>query len=452
MNWKKIIALLLLLVVLIAAIVFVNQREKRQLAVEGVLLDFPAAQVEKIELLQKDKRFVFSLRDSVWRLNEPLAAKADKVALESILDNFCPLKYDRLVAEAAGGDLKNFGLSKPEIELRLFAKDKNRPEHAILLGMKNDLDSSSYAKLAAGNKIVSIASYKRSTLEKDLFAFRDKKFSEFDNLAITSMTFQYGNNGFSFTQKDGQWFMDRPIFSLAQEAKVSEILSAASMLEAKSFTGALGPASSREFGLEKPLLTVEFNSAAGSKKIAIGKKGERYYALADGFNEICEIEKDFLDKFASDASFFREKKVALFYSFDIRELKFKHGTFAFEIRKNADATWKFVKPGTGKKPSEEKINLLLTALADCEAREFVDRPTSLPEFATRIEMKAENAANPGQLSRIVMEFADAEGETVMARNPALAYAFKVGKEIIQKLPQKIEDITEEARNAEASAK
>lgn len=451
MNWKKIIALLLFLLVLISAIILVDQGEKRKMAVEGILLDFPAAAVEKIELLQTDKRFVFALQDGVWRLTEPLTAKADKVALESILDNFCPLKYDRLVAEA-GGDLKNFGLNKPEIELRLFAKDKTRPAHTILLGMKNNLDSSSYAKLAAGGKVVSIASYKRNNLEKDLFAFRDKRFSEFDNLAVTNMNWQYENNGFNFYKKDDQWFMDKPIVSLAQEAKVRDILSAASMLEAKSFVAAVSAASRREFGLETPLLTVEFRSATGSKKIVVAKQGERYYALADDFNEICEIEKDFLEKFSSDASSFREKKVALFYSFDIRELKFKHGTFSFEIRKGADNGWQFIKPSAGKKLNEEKISLLLTALADCEAREFVDNPKTLPEFATRIAMKAENSANPGHFNSIIMEFGAADGETVMARNPALPYWFKVGKEILQKLPQKMEDISEETQNAQVIAK
>ncbi len=451
MNWKKIIALLLFLLVLVTAIIFVDQREKRKMAVEGILLDFPAAAVEKIELLQTGKKFVFALQDGVWHLTEPLPAKADKVALESILDNFCPLKYDRLVAEA-GGDLKNFGLNQPEIELRLFAKDKKRPAHTILLGMKNNLDSSSYAKLAAGDKVVSIASYKRNNLEKDLFAFRDKRFSEFDNLAVTNMNWNYENSDFSFIKKNDQWFMDKPIFSLAQEARVREILSAASMLEAKSFAAAVSAASRREFGLETPLLTVEFRSALAPMKITFAKQGERYYALADGFNEICEIEKDFPEKFAGDISSFREKKVALFYAFDIRELKFKHGTFSFEIRKGADNGWQFIKPVAGKKPSEEKINLLLTALADCEAREFVDNPKPLPEFAIHIAMKAENSANPGQLSDIKMDFADSDGEIVPARNPVLPYSFKVGKEILEKLPQKIDDISAEVQNTQIDSK
>jgi hypothetical protein len=450
-SWKKIITLLFFLAILVAAIAYVNSREKRKQAVEGILLDFPAAQVQKIELLQNGKKFVFSLHAAVWRLEEPLAAKADKVALESILDNFCPLKYDRLVAENAG-DLKSFGLDKPEIELKLFAADKSKPVQTILLGMKNNLDSSSYARLAVGGKVVSIASYKRNVLEKDLFAFRDKKFFEFDNLAVTSMSYRYEGDGFAFIKKDDRWFMDKPVFSLAQDAKVGEILSAAAMLEAKAFTGAVGTEFDREFGLEKPLLTVEFRSATGSKKIGVGKNGERYYARADGFSEICEVEKDFLEKFSRDAAFFREKKVALFYPFDVRELKFRSGACAFEVRKNAGNAWRFAKPAPGKKPSEEKIDSLLAALADCEAGEFVDTAKTHPDFATRIDLKVENPANPGQVDTVVMEFSGADGETVWARNHALPYLFRVGKEILRKFPQKPEDVSEQTQASPSPAK
>jgi hypothetical protein len=440
MSWKKILALALLLAVLVIAIVYVDQRAKGRLAVEGILLDIPAASVEKIELRNLDGRFVFSRRDMQWNLLEPLAAKADKVALESILDDFCQLKYDRLVAENAR-DLKDFGLDKPEIELKLFTDDKQ--VHAILLGVKNSLDDSSYAKLSPGGKVVSIAAYKRNDLEKGLFAFRDKKFLEIDTMAVTDLGYRLGNMVFSFAKKGEQWFLEKPVYSLVQEGKVSDILASASLLEALSFAPAADADARRGFGLEKPLLTAEFRSSSGSRKITVGKKGEKSYAWIEGTSEICEISKDFLEKFSSDAVFFREKKVARFYAFDVRELAFQKGTFNFSARKNTAGAWEFSKPGAGKKPSAEKINRLLTALADCEAREFIDGARALPVFTSRVTLKTEDPADPEKLSAIIMEFAAAEGETVIARNPALPYSFKVGKEILAKLPGKMDDITEE---------
>jgi len=349
------------------------------------------------------------------------------------------LKYDRLVAENAI-DLKDFGLDAPEIELKLFARDMNRAAATVLLGMKNSLDDSSYAKLASGGKVVSIAAYKRNDLEKDLFAFRDKKFLEIDTMAVTGLDYRAGGKVLAFTKKNGQWLIEKPVRSLAQDAKVNDLLSAASTLEALSFTPA-GAAARRGFGLETPLLDIEFRSAGAVRKIAVAKKDERFYAWIEGADEICEIGKDFPEKFSPDASLFREKKVARFYAFDVRELAFARGSFRFAVRKNAAGAWEFHPAVAGKKPGAEKIERLLTALADCEAREFIDGPQDLPAFTARVSLKAEDAADPENATAITMEFSEAQGETAFARNPALAYGFKVGKEILEKLPAGIDDIS-----------
>lgn len=308
MSWKKIAILALVLLGLIIAILLSNRKEIYIEETEGILLDFPAAGIEKIELQQKDMKFAFVKREALWYLEEPLAAKADKAALANIFADFCPLKYDRLVEENAL-DLKNYGLDHPGIELKLFAKGMAAPVHTILLGLKNNLDSSSYAKLAGGNKVVLIAAYKRSSLEKDLFAFR-------------------------------------------------------------------------------------------------------------------------------------EKKIAPFLALDVKELQFQSGSCGFSIKKNAANAWELRKPSLKNKLSEEKINRLLTALADCAAKEFVDNPQVAPEFVTMIKLQVEYFQNSGQLKNIELDFADVKTDTVSVRNPALPYWFKVDREILEELPKTNADISE----------
>jgi hypothetical protein len=440
-SWKKIVILSLVLLLLIIAIFILNRKEMHKTGAEGVLLDLPAAEIEKIELWQKGTKFVFARKSGLWYLEEPLAAKADKAALESILDDFCPLKYDLLVEENAR-DLKSYGLNKPEIELKLFARGMNAPARTVLLGIKNNFDSSSYAKLTGSGKIVLIAAYKRNDLEKNLFAFRDKKILEIDSAAVTSMSYHYDNSDFTFNKKGDQWFMDKPIFSLAQEAKIGEILSASSILEAKVFAGAANTNSRREFHLDKPLLKVEFKSAAASKKIVVGKKGDQYFAQVDDFNEICEIDKGFYEKFSLNSMDFREKKIASFYAFDVRELHFRNGPCGFAIKKNTTNAWELLNPLLKIKLNEEKISQLLTALADCEAREFIDNPKGPTEFVTLINLQVENSRHPGQLENIELDFAGAKADTIIVRNHSLPYWFEVDKEILDKLPKRIEDISE----------
>jgi hypothetical protein len=235
--------------------------------------------------------------------------------------------------------------------------------------------------------------------------------------------------------------MEKPIFSLVQEAKVNDILSGATLLEATTFMGPANPVSRRACGLEKPLFTAVFKLTSAEKKISIGKKGEKYFSLVDGFAEICEIDKDFFARISLDSLAFRENKIALFLAFDVRGLQFQSGSCEFAIKKNIAGTWELLNPPSKIKLDEEKIGRLLTALADCEAKEFVDNPQGAPEFVTAIKLQVENSQNPGQLKNIEMDFTDAMADTVIVRNPVLPYWFKVDKEILENLPKRIEAIS-----------
>jgi hypothetical protein len=434
-NWKKILALALFLALLAAAITWVERREKARPAAEGTLLDINGSAVEKIELRNGSGRFVFSRRDTLWYLEQPLAAKADKAALESILDNFCQLRYDRLVAED-GRDLKAFGLDNPATELTLFIAGK--PAATVLLGVRNTLDDSSYAKLASGGKVVSLAAYRRNDLEKDLFAFRDKRFFELDATTISALDLRRGKNRLALARKDGRWFLEKPYYSLASAAKVDDLLAAASALEALSFAPA--PGTPGQYGLDKPLFTVEFRGSGGSRRLTVAEKGGQAFAQVEGAPEIYGIGPGFPEKFSGDAAAWREKKVALFHAYDVRELSFSQGAFRFTLRKDAADAWKFAPPLPGKQPEGEKIDALLTALADLEAGEFIDGAQPLPAVATRIVLKTEDQVDPGKKGEIIMEFGAAAEETVMVRNPALPYSFKVNKGILGKFPGSIEDI------------
>ncbi len=440
MNWKKILALAFLLAVLAAAIVYLERREKGRQASAGMLYTIAADAIDRIELRNPEGDFVFTRREPLWQMEKPLAAKADKVALESILDHFTRLQYDRLVAEDAG-DLKAFGLDRPGIELRLFAK--GRPAAAVALGIKNTLDDSSYAKLAGDGRVVSIAAYKRQDLEKGLLAFRDKKFFALDPMAVTSMEYRSNDAAVSLAKKDGRWYLEKPLFSLARESRISELLSAASQLEATSFAPAGDAGERAAFGLDKPLLTAEFRTPSGSRRITVGRQGESHYALADGSSEACTISGDFVEKFIADAADWRENKVARFFAYDAREISFQNGASRFALRKDEAGNWDFLPPRPRMKPDGEKVNSLLTALSDLEASDFIDEPNALPVAAARVVIRTEDQVDPERRSRIVLEFAAAAGGMAVVRDPALPYSYRIPQEAMAKLPAKIEDIAAE---------
>ena len=442
MNVRKILALALALAVLLTAIYLVDRRDRARRSAPGTLLDLAADAVERIELRNAHGLFAFARGDVGWRLEKPLAARADKVVVEGILDNFCPLKYDRLIAER-GTEMKDFGLDRPEIELKLFAR--GRPAATVLLGTKNAIDDSSYARLAEGERVAAIAGYRRNDLEKDLFAFRDKKFFAIDPASVTALQFRSAAGDLALARKQDRWFLERPLRSLARGEKVDDLLSAASLLEATAFLPLAGSAGRAGFGLDRPLLTAEFATPLGARRIEIGRAGEATYALADGSAEVCAIGRDFPAKFAGAAADWREKKVARFFAFDVRELSVRQGSFQAVLRKDDSGSWGFSRPAAGRRPDEEKVNTLLSALADLEAASFVDDPGALAgiarqEAAARVTLMTEDPAEPGKRSELALEFYPPQGEEAVVRDPSLPYAFRVGRAILGKLPAKIDDI------------
>lgn len=437
MNWKKILALALVLAALAAAILLVERKGKGGQEGEGTLLDLAAETVERIELRNAEGEFAFARRDSGWSLEKPLAAKADPVALEGILDNFARLRYDRLVA-GEGADLKNFGLDKPAIELKLLAK--GRAAAVVRLGIRNTMDESSYAMLAGDPRVVAVAGYKRDGLEKGVFSFRDKKFFAIDSAAVTALEFRRNDAVVSLAKKGDSWFLQKPLYSLASGAQVSDLLSAASLLEATSFVPQAEAADRAAFGLDKPLLTAEFRLGDDARQIAIGRRDESYFAQSGAGGEICGIAADFAGKFAADPAFWRETRLARFFAYDVRELRCEQGDFRFAVRKSDAGEWGFLPPQAGQKPDQGKIEALLNALTELEAVSFQDRPQPLPAGAARLAIKVDDPADPQKTKEFRLEIAADAAGAALARDPDLPYGFAIAGGILAKLPARIEDV------------
>ena len=441
MNLKKIAILTLVLLALGVAVYFVNRGEKSRQEQEGKLLDRQVAQITRVDLLRGNERFLFVRAGNDWNLEAPLKAKADKIAVENILDNFASLRYDKLVEKEAK-DFAVYGLDKPAIELKLYEKDPAKPSAAIRLGIKNEMDSSSYVRLASLNQVAVIASYKRDYLEKTLFDFRDKRFAGFDAVDVAALTFDYDTKGLAFTKKDDQWFMEKPIFSLARDTKISDIVSAAAQLEAKTFKAQVSAAALKEMGLDQPLLTVTFKLKDRTKTLTVSRKDEALYARMEGYPEICEINKDFLDKFATEAKEFRELKVARFDAFDVNEIAFTGKDFRAAFRKDKDGNWQPAVASLKGKAANDKVSDLISAVEGLEAGDFIDQPPAGQTFPYVVTLKVQPFGENQKTRTVDVRLSDASGDAVVAKNKDLPYLFKVSKDILDKLPKKAADLME----------
>ena len=399
MNWRKILALAFFLAALAVAIAWVSRREKQRPVAGEMLLDIPADAVERIELRNANGRFVFFRRDTLWHLEEPLATRADKVALESILDNFCQLKYDRLVAEDSR-DLQAFGLDDPEIELKLFAA--GRPAAAVLLGVKNGLDDSSYARLAKRQQ---------GGQPRRLQAQRPGKGPVRLPRQEIPGDRRHGRQrpGSPLREKPphpgqrrttaGSW--KRP--SIPWPAPPGSTISS---LPPRPWKPCRSPRPATETGSASTSRCSWPSSAAAPARAASrsGKKANNIFARVEGAAEICAIPARLPGKIRRRRLRLARKKGGPVLRLRRPRVFLAPGLFAVH-RTQGCRRQLAVRAGLpGKRPGAEKVDALLTALADLEAGEFIDAPGRLARPRGPPRMLTQDPADPGKHSKIVMEF------------------------------------------------
>ena len=91
-----------------------------------------------------------------WKITAPVAAKAKKEKVNSILMSFERLKGTKIVADNPK-DLKPYGLDKPSATVAVWVKGEKEPRVA-LLGSK-DSSGDLYAKGAHNPAVVTVYSY-----------------------------------------------------------------------------------------------------------------------------------------------------------------------------------------------------------------------------------------------------------------------------------------------------
>jgi hypothetical protein len=169
MKFKTTLILLAVFAVLLAAVLLIESQGKARKEKEEKgknIVDLAAADVEKITLKNEGGTIAFKKDEKgEWLITEPLEAKADSSEVSRLAEDFSSLRFERVV-EAEGGDPAKYEI--PKKELTLWYKGQDQPVR-LLIGMENPLDNTLFAKREDDKRIVLLAGYLKSNLEKKTF-------------------------------------------------------------------------------------------------------------------------------------------------------------------------------------------------------------------------------------------------------------------------------------------
>jgi hypothetical protein len=313
-----------------------------------------------------------------WQITAPKPLGADQEAVSSLLSTVSSLNADRLVEDKAG-DLSQYGLAQPALELDVTTKDA-KPQK-LLLGDDTPAGSAVFAKLDGDPRIFALATYNKSNIDKTANDLRDKRLLtiDFDKLSQIELATKKQNIEFGRNQQEWQIVKPKPL--RADNFQVEEIVR--KLREAKmdaSSTDADAKKMAAAFASATPVATAKVTDTASTQELQIRKSKDDYYAKSTAVPGIYKVSSDLgkeLDKTVDD---FRNKKLFDFGYDDPNKVEIHDGAKAYFLTKGGQDWWS----ADSKKMESSSVQALVDKIRELSASKFVDSGFATPALEVTV--------------------------------------------------------------------
>ena len=376
---KKYLNTLIALVVLAGlwgTITYIDWRKSRQAAKieapkEEKIFAQDSKHIASITFRPRDGQAVTCQHEGgTWVIAEPQKLSADQGTLSTVLNNLTTATADEIV-DAHPSDLKQFGLDPPSYSLEV-STDSNPPKFTLLLGDDTPTSGGIYAQVAGNPRVVTLASYLKSNLEKTLFDLRDRHALTLDADQLRKV--QVESKGKKWTLEknpEGVWDLVLPPPVRADRFTVDGLVSQLRGLSMQSIV-AEDRKGQAAYGLTSPELRLELTGPGGTQTLLLGKKdkeGNHYYAVNSALPPVFTLNTTFPTDFEKDPADLRAKDLFSFSSFDAKRLEIDSPKGHSVFVQQKDNQGKQTEGGSKTAPSA-KMDTLLSHLRDLRASTF----------------------------------------------------------------------------------
>lgn len=331
------------------------------------ILKLDQAAIRKVEIRKKDTEPIVLAKNSSgnWQIEQPKAYNADQSTVSALLSSLSSLNSERVVEDKAA-DLKPYGLDQPGVELDVTEKDNKSQE--LLIGDDTPAGGDVYAKLAGDPRIFTMASYNKTSLEKDVNDLRDKRLLTMSPDKISRLELVRKSQTIEFGRDKDEWQILKPQPLRADTVQVGELvqkLTDARMDLSSSDKDAKEAASAFAHGA--PIATAKVTDQSGTQQLQVRKDKDTYYAESSVIAGAYKVDSSLgsaLDKGLED---FRNKKLFDFGYSDPSKIEMHNGAKSYYLMKGGSDWW-----SNGKKMDADGVDTLVSDLRDLSATKFVD--------------------------------------------------------------------------------
>ena len=296
----------------------------------------PDAKVSRLELRRPDATFTLARKDAggEWQLSAPLAADGDKDQVNKIIDRLEDLKADRIVylgsqvpdsyakaqsimqvlvttqqtppaaasqpATQPASQPASQPATQPATQASQPAGPKPEPAETVhqVTVAKVGLHSYAWAK---GAKVLAVGQFAPSLYDDLAGELRSREIWKIDPDKITGISLLAGEDKLLLARDGENWTYTPDRYVKIDATKVADFLKDVKELKAEKFAVQKTPADLKEYGLDKPWLTLELTDEKGKRTAltvshAGATKTEDRYAVSPGVEGVFKLPASAVEK------------------------------------------------------------------------------------------------------------------------------------------------------------
>ncbi len=258
--------------------------------------------VTRIDLTSPKGRLSLEKSDSLWKIREPIAAKADSSAVRQLLWAAAGLQVKEFLEEKQR-NLQKYNLNNPAVSLTLWEKDAKSPSR-LLLAKAPDSARGAYAATTPARGIYLVDARVLTDLSKGVADLEDRHLFSFDYGDVSRITLTAGTTSLAMEKVKTAWRMSSPEKREVKEGKADGLIF---LLRDLTFLRTLPVRGTSliQYGLDPPRLAVTLSKADGSSVAALTLGSPRkgaVYGKPEGAASVYLLEPSLLDRIPTDPS------------------------------------------------------------------------------------------------------------------------------------------------------
>jgi uncharacterized ParB-like nuclease family protein len=364
---------------------------------------------KSIEVVKATKPGAASTTDQLWRVAQPIVARADQSKVDGLLDKLHGLQAESFATDKPA-DLTTYGLDQPQLELTVYTTEHEGAITVQFGGAVKDDATKVYCKRKGSDTILTARSEALKDFTVQVNDLRDKKLADFNSDDARQIVIGFANQPIRLAKDKDDWKLTEPETARAENNEVGNLLGQLTGLEVKEFVADVvtDPA---KYGLDRPYYTIAVKkeattpatlavtpiartnapTAGGATNVAaattaatakpelvtaaelqFGKEDkDRKIIYVKRIDEpyIYAVESAVFEKFPKSALALRNRTLIATEKSKVTKLTRQHGTTTIAVEKKDDK-WKFA-PGIQGVLDTNAVDDVLWTVTGLNAEKFV---------------------------------------------------------------------------------